>query len=195
MGIIEAITRGLNKGNRSSRQRANKASPLDLAPKHNPFPKDREGILAFDSELMSVAATGNHTQFNRTLQSFLIKLTLYNSNISRFLVRTIKENSNQDDSIFTHQDADAIKKLFLEHNGAYIITRGLIKELQQESPLKESNGVRSDDLSVLDDDQTRIVYGSLLNIRLSLSVIEDIWVKIQPFENAVFGVENGSKQR
>lgn len=193
MGIIEVIARGLGKSNGSAPQTSNKPTILDAVPTHNPFPLDREGILAFDSELMSVAATGNHQQFNRTLQSFLIKLTLYNSNISRFLVRAIRENSNLENATFSHEDADAMKELFLEHNSAYIVIRGLIKDLQQEAPLNESKGIRSDDLSILDDDQTRIVYGSLLNIRLSLSVIEDIWVKIRPFEDAVFGINNRSK--
>ena len=188
MGILEFI--GLGK-RPTTRGRQSPAQPfkMSLVPTHNPFPEDRQAILRFDSELMSIAATGNHQAFNRILQTFLTQLTLYNSNVSRYLVRGIRECANLKGSGFTESDADAIKELFREHNSAYIAIRSLIKDLQHEAPLKTSLGERSDDLAVLDDDQNRIVYGSLLTIRLSLSAIEDIWKKIQSFEDAFFNIE------
>ncbi len=185
MGILEMI--GLGRRSTTRRRTTQLQSfNVGLVPLSNPFPGDREAILAFDSELMSIAATGNHQAFNRSLQAFLTKLTLYNSNVSRYLVRGIRERADLQGSGFTTADADAVKGLFQEHNSAYISIRGMIKALQQESPLAVALGERTDDLSVLDDDQSRIVYGELLNIRLSLSVIEEIWVAIQPYEDRFF---------
>lgn len=185
MGILEMIGLGKRSATRP-RLSAVVSNKMGLVPMNNPFPADRKHILSFDSELMSVAATGSHQAFNRVLQNFLSTLTLYNSNVSRYLVRGIRECANLHGSEFSQADADCIKDLFQEHNSAYISIRGMIKDLQEESPLAAALGERSDDLTVLDDDQNRIVYGSLLNIRLSLSVIEEIWQKIQPFEDRFF---------
>jgi hypothetical protein len=194
MGILELIGLGKRTATRSH-QHSTAPLKMSLAPLHNPFPDDRQRILRFDSELMSIADTGNHRAFNRCLQSFLTQLTLYNSNVSRYLVRGIRDCAQVKGSGFTEADAESIKELFREHNSAYIAIRGLIKNLVSESPLQASLGERADDLSVLDDDQNRIVYGSLLNIRLSLSAIEDIWQKIQPYENAFFNLDDGSQSR
>lgn len=152
----------------------------------NPFPEARNRILGFDSELISIAASGNHDALDRALQTFLSELTMYNSNISRYLVREFKQRITLPAGNSNPVRAALVQELFLEHNKAYVSIRHLVKALREEAPLLSQPTSRIDDLNLLDESQNQAVFGSLLNIRISLTVIEDIWEKLIPYEQQLF---------
>lgn len=63
-----------------------KAKPLKNSSKNNvfnAFSDSRNRILAFDSTLISLAASGIHDEFDRSLHIFHSELAMHNSNISR----------------------------------------------------------------------------------------------------------------
>lgn len=175
-------------GDRLASLRPNKAAFLKPVKIHalNPFPAERNRILAFDATLISLAASGNHDKFDRSLQTFHSELTVYNSNISRYLVREYKQRGALATDRLDPVRAVAVQELFLEHNRAYIIISSLIKKLREDAPLLSQSALHIDDLNLLDESQKQAVFGSLLNIRISLSVMEDIWEKLIPYEQQLF---------
>ena len=152
----------------------------------NPFPASRNRILGFDGTLISLAATGNHNKFDRSLQAFHSELTVYNSSISRYLVRGFKKRCIRPTDRLDRVRSQAVQELFLEHNRAYISISSQIKQLRVDAPLLSHSMLRIDDLNLLDEKQKQAIFGSLLNIRVSLSVMEDIWEKLIPYEQQLF---------
>jgi hypothetical protein len=185
MGIFSKIFGEQTLGADSQKQQESKksASKLNL---FNPLPDGRNRILAFDSTLISLAASGIHDKFDRSLHVFHSELTVYNSNISRYLVREYKQRSVRPTDRLDPVRAQAVQELFLEHNRAYISISSLIKQLREDAPLLSQSMLRIDDLNLLDESQKQAVFGSLLNIRISLSSMEDIWEKLIPYEQQLF---------
>lgn len=170
----------------SQTQKAQRLKPIKIN-SFNPFPASRNRILGFDGTLISFAASGNHDKLDQSLQTFHSELTVYNSNISRYLVREYKQrgarlNADRLDLI----RAQVVQELFLEHNKAYISISSQIKQLREDAPLLSQSTLRIDDLNLLDESQKKAVFFPLLNIRVSLSVMEDIWEKLIPYEQQLF---------
>lgn len=183
MGILLKLI-GVRLGSSPSEKKL-PLQPVGI-PESNPFPAGRNRLLSFDSTLISLAASGNHDNFDRSLQIFHSELTVYNSDISRYLVREYKRRGVIASDRLDPVRAVAVHELFLEHNRAYIVISSLIRKLRDDAPLLSQSTLRIDDLNLLDESQKKVVFGSLLNIRISLSVMEDIWEKLVPYEQKIF---------
>lgn len=157
------------------------------SPSNVNFAIRRERILKFDGELVSVASMGDHPKLVKLLESLLAEVNMCNSNVSRYVATPIKN------AFPNTAKADQVQNLYLEHNKAYIDIRRQCKDLIENAPLLAS-GDSVDDFQMLDEIQSVEVFGSLSKINDAIHSLEDVWLRLEPFEKESSALRKKSRQ-
>ena len=146
----------------------------------NPFPTARERIQSLMNELDHHAGQGDHFTFDGALRSLLSELTLYNSNVSRFVVTPIKERLDRENKKLMSAHAD---RTYREHNRLYIQVRSEIKNLQDVAPLADKKG---GDVAVDKSTTQQVALGCLANIRKATTRLQAVWSKLMRYEEMIY---------
>lgn len=167
----------------SPRQSLSRLLHRTLTPK-NPLAIGRAVILSYDNLLSKACAAADVPEVQRLLEELRTHLVKHNSNVSMLLVNGFVERGMLD-------EAAELKVLFQEHNAKYRTTRDLINIL-----IKNPNNIdlaTIDDKTLVDrfakltDGHNTYLFGSLLNLRINISYIEEIWEKMAKYEQKLFG--------
>lgn len=150
----------------------------------NPLAIGREAILSYDNLLSKACAAADIPEVQRLLGELRTHLVKHNSNVSMLLVNGFVNRG-------WHKEAAELKTLFLEHNAKYRTARDLINAL-----ILNPNNIdlaTRDDTSLVDrfatltDGHNTYLFGSLLNLRINISYIEETWEKMASYEQKLFG--------
>lgn len=167
----------------SPRRTLSRLLHLPLKPA-NPLAIGREAILSYDNLLSKACAEADIPEVKRLLEELRTHLVKHNSNLSMLLVNGFVKRG-------WHEEAAELKTLFQEHNAKYRTARDLINALIL-NPNNIDLATRDDpalkDLFArLSDGDNTYLFGSLLNLRINISYIEEVWAKMAKYEQKLFG--------
>ncbi len=142
----------------------------------NPFVSARGRIKRLLAILSEHALKGNHTAFDSGLRELLTELTIYNSNISRFVVTPSKD-------IFLKKsrpnDWRRLDVIYREHNKLFVHIRAKLKNLSEMAPLAIGHG--DGDVA----EATRAVAIKSLK-KINIDKLEMLWRRLLLYEEMIY---------
>lgn len=165
------------------RQSLSRLLHLPLKPA-NPLAIGREKILSYDNLLSKACAAADIPEVQRLLEELRTHLVRHNSNVSMLLVNGFVDQG-------WLEEAAELKALFQEHNAKYRTARDLINALilnpNNIDLATRDDTTLADRFAKLTDGHNTYLFGSLLNLRINISYIEETWLKMAKYEQKLFG--------
>lgn len=179
MKVLNTLARRLTNSPRALSQLLH--VPLKPA---NPLAEGREVILSYDNLLSKASAAADIPEVKRLLGELRTHLVKHNSNVSMLLVNGYVDRG-------WAKEAAELKTLFQEHNAKYRTARDLINALtlgpNKIDPVPQDDFSQKDNFAMLSDGHNAYLFGSLLNLRINISYIEETWLKMAKYEQKLFG--------
>jgi len=183
MSMWERILGVAARSGASKDARASAGLALLGAPTENPFPQYRAEINRQKMQLSAVAARGNYEEFAKALRRLSDEVNLYNCMVGRLIATPVR-------SLFpnTSDEYLEVTDLHKRHIRKYLDIRKLCISIREKSGLN-ATGNRTDKFIMLDQFQNQRSADSLNELGLAMIELDEIWKRLQAYENMVYKVK------